>query len=55
VLDAIRQFEDRTSGEIRVHLANDVSKDILVEAQEAFETLVWREHGSGTECSSSWR
>lgn len=39
VLEAIRQFENRTSGEIRVHLADRVKGDILVEARNVFEEI----------------
>lgn len=39
VLAAIREFESRTSGEIRVHLAGTVRDDILADAGRAFEQL----------------
>jgi len=39
VLDAIRRFENRTSGEIRVHLAGYVRGDVLDAARRAFEEL----------------
>ncbi len=39
VLAAIREFEARTSGEIRVHLAERAGEDILAAAREAFERL----------------
>ncbi len=39
VLAAIREFEGRTSGEIRVHLAERAGDDILAAAREAFERL----------------
>ena len=39
VLAAIREFEARTSGEIRVHLAERAGADILAAAREAFERL----------------
>ncbi len=39
VLEEIRRFEARTSGEIRVHLAERAGDDILAAAREAFERL----------------
>ncbi len=39
VLDAIRAFEARTSGEIRVHLAGGTRADVLAEARETFERI----------------
>lgn len=39
VLGAIRSFEERTSGEIRVHLAHRVRGDVAAEARRTFERL----------------
>ncbi|MBP7148681.1 MAG: TPM domain-containing protein [Acidobacteria bacterium] len=39
VLAAMREFERRTSGEIRVHLAARITRDIMEEARTAFEKL----------------
>ena len=39
LLAAIRRFEERTSGEIRVHLAHRVRGDVAVEARRTFERL----------------
>jgi uncharacterized membrane protein len=39
VLEAIAAFENRTSGEIRVHLARRASDDIMVDAARTFERL----------------
>lgn len=39
VLEAIRGFENRTSGEIRVHLSGDRYPDVLAAAKKTFEDL----------------
>ncbi len=39
VLEAIKKFEGRTSGEIRVHLAGAASEDVLGDARQVFERL----------------
>jgi uncharacterized membrane protein len=39
VLEAIRAFEKRTSGEIRVHLSDRVRGDVMEAAQRVFEEL----------------
>ncbi len=39
VLDAVRLFESRTSGEIRVHLAQRVDGDVLAAARGTFERI----------------
>lgn len=39
VLGAIQSFEERTSGEIRVHLAHKVRGDVAEEARRTFERL----------------
>ncbi len=39
VLGAVRAFETRTSGEIRIHLAGGTRADVLAEARETFERL----------------
>lgn len=39
ILAAIREAESRTSGEIRVHLANQIERGLMVDAAEVFDDL----------------
>lgn len=39
ILNAIREAESRTSGEIRVHLANQIEQGLMVDAAEVFDDL----------------
>jgi len=39
ILNAIRLAESRTSGEIRVHLANQIEQGLMVDAAEVFDDL----------------
>lgn len=39
ILQAIREAERRTSGEIRVHLANQIEQGLMIDAAEVFDDL----------------